>query len=196
MKFVLASNNRKKLEELRTILSELGYQVLSQSEAGLDLQVEETGTTFEENALLKAKGACNALNMPAIADDSGLVVDALGGQPGVYSARYGGEELDDVGRYELLLKNMENIEQRQAKFVSCIACVFPDGNVITAHGECCGQITHFPAGEDGFGYDPVFYMPKFGKTMAQMTAEEKNSVSHRGAALKIFTQKLKEYYNK
>ena len=196
MKFVLASNNRKKLEELRGILSAFGYEVVSQREAGLNLEVEETGTTFEENAMLKAKGACHALNMPAVADDSGLVVDALNGGPGVYSARYGGEGLDDTGRYMLLLKNMENIEQRQAKFVSCIACVFPDGHEITARGECRGEITRKPVGSDGCGYDPVFFMPEFGKTMAEMTAEEKNTVSHRAAALKIFTQKLKEYYNK
>lgn len=192
MRFVLASNNKKKLKELREILGAMGYEVLSQSEAGLNLEVEETGTTFAENAMLKASAACKALNMPAIADDSGLMVDALDGAPGVYSARYGGEGLDDVGRYELLLKNLENTEQRNAKFVSSIACVFPNGDVITAEGECHGEITREPIGDDGFGYDPIFYMAQFDKTMAQMTAEEKNAVSHRGKALEIFAQKLRQ----
>ena len=183
MRFVLASNNERKLEELRQILSQMGHEVLSQREAGLNLTVEETGTTFEENARLKARGASDALGLPVIADDSGLMVDALDGAPGVYSARYGGEGLDDRGRNALLLKNMEGKENRSARFVCCICCRFPDGREITARGECPGQILEGPRGKDGFGYDPVFYMPKYGKTMAEMTPEEKNAVSHRGRAL-------------
>ena len=192
MRFVLASNNARKLEELRQILSQMGHEVLSQREAGLNLTVEETGTTFEENARLKARGASDALGLPVIADDSGLMVDALDGAPGVYSARYGGEGLDDRGRNALLLKNMEGKENRSARFVCCICCRFPDGREITARGECPGQILEGPRGKDGFGYDPVFYMPEYGKTMAEMTPEEKNAVSHRGRALEHLAAELRK----
>ena len=192
MRFVLASNNERKLEELRQILSQMGHEVLSQREAGLNLTVEETGTTFEENARLKARGASDALGLPVIADDSGLMVDALDGAPGVYSARYGGEGLDDRGRNALLLKNMEGKENRSARFVCCICCRFPDGREITARGECPGQILEGPRGKDGFGYDPVFYMPKYGKTMAEMTPEEKNAVSHRERALERLAAELRK----
>ena len=193
MRFILASNNAKKLVELRDIMSAFGAEVISQREAGFDIEAEETGTTFAENAYIKAQAACEASGEPAIADDSGLCVDALGGEPGVYSARYGGEDLNDVERYMLLLKNMENKEQRSARFVSSIACVFPNGDIIRAEGKCEGEIAVEPSGEGGFGYDPVFYMPEFGKTMAEMTAEEKNAVSHRGTALREFAVKLDEY---
>ena len=193
MRLILASNNKKKLKELREILSGFGIEVLSQSEAGIDLEVEEIGTTFAENAFLKADGACKVSGEPCIADDSGLVVEALGGQPGVYSARYGGEGLNDTQRYELLLKNLENEEHRDAKFVSSIACVFPDGSVIRAEGECHGVITREPHGEGGFGYDPVFYMESLGKTMAEVTPEEKNAVSHRGNALRKFREELLKF---
>lgn len=192
MRFVLASNNERKLEELRQILSQMDHEVLSQREAGLNLTVEETGTTFEENARLKARGASDALGLPVIADDSGLMVDALDGAPGVYSARYGGEGLDDRGRNALLLKNMEGKENRSARFVCCICCRFPDGREITARGECPGQILEGPRGKDGFGYDPVFYMPEYGKTMAEMTPEEKNAVSHRGRALERLAAELRK----
>ncbi len=195
MRYILASNNKKKLIELRGILSATGAEVVSQSEAGLDLEVEESGTSFEENALLKAQAACDALGEPAIADDSGLVVEALNGEPGVYSARYGGEECkNDSERVDLLLRNMKNISDRRAKFVSCIACVFPNGDIITARGECTGVITFAPRGEGGFGYDPVLELSNTGRTMAELSQDEKNAVSHRGAALKIFEQKLREYY--
>lgn len=194
MKLVLASNNKKKLTELRDILSDAGVEVLSQSEAGLDLEVEETGTTFEENAFLKAEAACKSLGIPAIADDSGLVVEALGGEPGVYSARYGGDACkNDEERTALLLKNMEGKTDRRARFVSAIACVFPSGEVITARGECHGLITHAPRGEGGFGYDPVFEFPESGRTMAELSKDEKNAVSHRGTALKNFEMKLREH---
>lgn len=195
MRFILASNNKKKLVELRDILSGSGAEVISQSEAGLELEVDETGATFEENALLKARAACEALNNPAIADDSGLVVDALGGEPGVYSARYGGDACkDDFERTALLLKNMADATNRSARFVSCIACVFPNGDVIEARGECEGVITLEPRGEGGFGYDPVFEFTELGKTMAELAPNYKNAVSHRGAALRIFEKKLREYY--
>ena len=192
MRYILASNNNGKLREMKAILAETGAEVVSQREAGADFEAEETGTTFEENALIKARAACQALGEPAIADDSGLCVDALGGAPGVYSARYGGCKTDHE-RVALLLKNLGDEKDREAKFVSCIACVFPNGDVLTARGECLGTITTAPRGDGGFGYDPVFELPGTGKTMAQLTEEEKNAVSHRGRALKAFQEKLREY---
>ena len=196
MKLVLASKNKKKLAELNDILSHLGIEVCSEAEAGVDVEVEETGTTFEENSLLKAKAVMEASGLPAIADDSGLCVDCLGGAPGVYSARYGGEGLDDTGRYKLLLENMRGQMPRTAKFVSVITCCFPNGDVISARGECPGTIAFAPMGEGGFGYDPVFFVPSLKKTFAQLTAEEKSAISHRGKALAAFSEKLATYLRK
>ena len=196
MKLVLASKNAHKLVEMKDILSQLGVEVVLESEAGVDVDVEETGTTFEENAYLKAHAVMEASGLPAIADDSGLCVDALNGAPGVYSARYGGPGLDDAGRYRLLLENMRGQLDRRCKFVSAICCCFPNGDVITARGECPGTIAYAPQGEGGFGYDPVFFLPQRKKTFAQLTAEEKNEISHRGRALALFQEKLKEYLNK
>ena len=195
MKLVLASKNEKKLKEMQDILSQMGVEVCLESTVGVDVDVEETGTTFEENSLLKAKAVMEASGLPAIADDSGLCVDALGGAPGVYSARYGGPGLDDAGRYKLLLENMKG-QPRAAKFVSVITCCFPNGDVLTARGECPGTIAFAPMGEGGFGYDPVFFVPGLKKTFAQLTAEEKNAISHRGKALEAFRVKLEEYLNK
>ena len=192
-KLVLASKNPKKLVEMNEILSHLGIEVCSEAEAGVDVEVEETGTTFEENSLLKAEAVMKASGMPAIADDSGLCVDALNGAPGVYSARYGGPELDDTGRYRLLLENMRGQTPRTAKFVSVITCCFPNGDVISARGECPGTIAFAPMGEGGFGYDPVFFLPPLKKTFAQLSPEEKNAVSHRGKALELFRARLEEY---
>ena len=192
MRYILASNNKGKLREMKAILAETGAEVVSQSEAGANFEAEETGETFEENALIKARAACEALHEPAIADDSGLCVDALGGAPGVYSARYGGCKTDPE-RVALLLKNLGVEKNRSARFVSCIACVFPNGDVLTARGECPGTITTVPRGDGGFGYDPVFELPGTGKTMSELTEEEKNAVSHRGRALKQFQEKLREY---
>ena len=196
MKLVLASKNKKKLVEMNDILSHLGIEVCSEAEAGVDVEVEETGTTFEENSLLKAKAVMEASGLPAIADDSGLCVDALGGAPGVYSARYGGEGLDDVQRYQLLLENMKGQMPRTAKFVSVITCCFPNGDVISARGDCPGTVAFAPMGEGGFGYDPVFFVPGLKKTFAQLTAEEKNAISHRGKALEAFQVKLEAYLKK
>ena len=193
MKLVLASKNEKKLKEMDEILSALGIEVISEAQAGVDVDVEETGTTFEENSLLKARAVMEASGLPAIADDSGLCVDALSGAPGVYSARYGGPDLDDADRYRLLLENMRGQSPRTAKFVSVITCCFPNGDVLTARGECPGTIAFAPMGEGGFGYDPVFFIPALKKTFAQLTPEEKNAVSHRGKALELFKQKLEEY---
>ena len=193
MKLVLASKNRKKLAEMNEILSRLGIEVCSEAEAGVDVEVEETGTTFEENSLLKARAVMEASGLPAVADDSGLCVDALNGAPGVYSARYGGEELDDAGRCRLLLENMRGQMPRTARFVSVITCCCPNGDVISARGECPGTIAFAPMGEGGFGYDPVFFLPRMKKTFAQLAPEEKNSISHRGKALEAFQVKLEEY---
>ena len=195
MKFVLASKNPKKLKELNAILSDLGIEVISEAEAGVDVEVEETGTTFAENSFLKADAVCKASSLPAIADDSGLCVDALNGAPGVYSARYGGPELDDVGRYRLLLQNMRGMMDRRCKFVSAICCVFPNGDQVTAVGECHGTLAYAPQGTDGFGYDPIFFVPEQKKTFAQLTPEEKNAVSHRGNALREFKTNLVAYLN-
>ena len=195
MKLVLASKNQKKLVEMNDILSHLGIEVCSEAEAGVDLEVEETGSTFEENSLLKAKAVMEASGLPAIADDSGLCVDCLGGAPGVYSARYGGEGLSDEARYQILLENMRGQMARTAKFVSVITCCFPNGDVLSARGECPGTIAYAPMGEGGFGYDPVFFVPELKKTFAQLAADEKNAISHRGKALEAFQVKLGEYLN-
>ncbi len=193
MKLVLASKNAHKLAELRAILSQQGVEVVLESDVGADVDVEETGATFEENALLKARAVMEATGLPAIADDSGLCVDALNGAPGVYSARYGGPGLNDVGRYRLLLENMRGMMDRRCKFVSCICCCFPGGDTLAARGECHGTLAYAPKGEDGFGYDPVFFVPSLKKTFAQLTPGEKNAISHRGVALEQFAQKLRDY---
>ena len=195
MKVVLASKNKHKLEEISQITEKFHMELVLQSELGVDIDVEETGTTFEENSLIKAEAVMKATGLPALADDSGIMVDALGGEPGIYSARYGFDEsLDDRGRLELLLKNTEHVPdgQRHAKFVSVISFITPEGNVIQARGEIHGELTREPRGDHGFGYDPIFYYPPFGKTTAELTPEEKNSVSHRANALKVFYEKLKE----
>lgn len=193
MKFVLASKNPHKLTELQRILGELGVEVVLESDVGVDIDVEETGETFEENSLLKAKAVMEATGLPAIADDSGLCVAALSGGPGVYSARYGGEGLTDQDRYRLVLEGLKGQLDRSAKFVSVVTACFPGGDVLVARGECPGVIAYAPQGENGFGYDPVFFVPALRKTFAQMTAQEKNSISHRGKALEKFKGELEGY---
>ena len=195
MKIVIATGNAGKLREFRRILEPMGFEVVSMKELGLTLDVEETGVTFAENARIKAESVCRLSSLPAIADDSGLCVDALGGEPGIYSARYGFDEsLDDWGRLLLLLKNTEHVPdgQRQAQFVCVITMVTPDGQVIQARGEIHGELLREAKGENGFGYDPIFYYPPMGMTTAEMPAEEKNKVSHRANALKVFYDKLVE----
>ncbi len=195
-KFVLATHNPGKLKEMSDILARFGVEVVSPGDLGITVDVEETGTTFAENAMLKAKAICAAAKLPAIADDSGLCVDALNGGPGVYSARYGGEGLDDKGRYTLLLNNMRGQTTRAAHFTCSIACAFPNGDTLTAEGRCDGSIAFAPMGEGGFGYDPVFFVPEKAKTFGQLTAEEKSTISHRGKALKSFAEKLETYLGK
>jgi len=196
MKFVLASQNKHKLIEMDAILSNYGVEVVLQSELGVHIDVEETGTTFAENAMLKAKAVMEATGLPAIADDSGVCVDALNGAPGIYSARYGGEGLDDIARYRLLLENMRGVTNRAAHFTSAIACIFPNGDTLEAEGICPGTIAFVPMGDGGFGYDPIFFLPQLKKTYAQLTPEEKAGVSHRGKALAVFEKKLEAYLNK
>lgn len=195
MKMVLASKNPHKLVEIQKIVERFDIQLVLESELGVDIDVEETGTTFEENSLLKAKAVMEATGLPALADDSGIAVDALNGAPGVYSARYGFDNtLDDWGRLQLLLKNTENVPdgQRQAQFVCVITLMTPEGQMIQARGEVHGELLRAPAGTGGFGYDPIFYYPPLGKTLAEVAPEEKNQVSHRARALKVLYEKMKE----
>ncbi|HIT34714.1 MAG TPA: RdgB/HAM1 family non-canonical purine NTP pyrophosphatase [Candidatus Faecousia intestinigallinarum] len=195
MKVVLASKNKHKLLEIGKIMEKLDIQLVLESELGVDIDVEETGATFEENSFLKAEAVMKATGLPALADDSGIAVDALNGEPGVYSARYGFDDsLDDWGRLQLLLKNTENVPdgQRQAQFVCVITLVTPEGETIQARGEIQGELLRAPAGNGGFGYDPIFYYPPYGKTLAEVTPEEKNQVSHRAVALRRLYEKMKE----
>lgn len=195
MKVVLASKNPHKLVEISKITEKFGIELVLQSSLGVDIDVEETGSTFEENSYLKAEAVMKATGLPALADDSGIAVDALNGEPGIYSARYGFDEtLDDWGRVYLLLKNTEHVpdDKRQAQFVCVITMVTPEGETIQARGEVHGYLTREPAGDGGFGYDPIFYYPPFGKTLAEVPAEQKNTVSHRANALKLFYEKMKE----
>ena len=195
MKVVLASKNRHKLVEISQITEKFGFELVLQSQLGVDIDVEETGTTFEENSLLKAEAVMKATGLPALADDSGIAVDALNGEPGIYSARYGFDDtLDDKGRVQLLLKNTEHVPdgQRQAKFVCVISFVHPNGQVIQARGEIHGELLRQTRGENGFGYDPIFYYPPLNKSTAELSPEEKNKVSHRAVALNVFYEKMKE----
>ena len=197
MKYVIATHNAHKLIELRRILLPLGIEAVTDRDLGLELpEVEETGTTFAENAYLKAASASEVTGLPAIADDSGLVVDALGGRPGVYSARYGGEEATDDDRNVLLLGEMKDVPagQRQARFISAVCCVFPNGDILRSEGAFEGEIAYAPAGENGFGYDPIFMVGD--RTSAEMSPSEKDAVSHRGKALATFSAMLQEYLNK
>ena len=196
MKVILASKNQHKLTELSAILSQLGFEIALESEYGLDIDVEETGTTFEENSFLKADAVMKASGLPVLADDSGLMVDALDGAPGVYSARYG-HKASDKERTAYLLENMKDVpeERRGAKFVCVITCLWPDGRKIVARGECPGVITREVHGENGFGYDPVFYLPELGMTYAELPSEQKNAISHRARALQDFCRKYQEVQN-
>lgn len=189
MKLLIATHNAGKIREFERILAPLSVEV---SAADFS-DIEETGTTFAENALLKAEAACRCTGAPCVADDSGLAVDALGGAPGIYSARYAGENATDADRIRKLLDNLNGVPvpERTARFLCSICCVFPNGDRITAQGICEGSIAFAPQGNDGFGYDPVFLIGE--KSFAQLTPEEKDAVSHRGKALRLFAEKLNEY---
>ncbi len=195
MKIVLASRNQKKKRELQTLLSQYidGVEILSLDDVGIYGEIEEDGETFEENALIKARAAA-ASGYIGIGDDSGLAVDALGGAPGVYSARYAGGHGDDEANNDLLLQNLADKADRKARFVCCIACVFPASygrEPIIVRGEVEGEILKERHGNGGFGYDPLFYFPEFGKTLAEVTPEEKHSVSHRGKAIRALAERLR-----
>ncbi len=192
MKLILASDNPGKLKEMRELLGNADVELLSQRDAGCDFSVEETGETFEENAYLKAAAITAATGEAAVADDSGLMVRALSGTPGVHSARFTGSHEDsDEARNAYLLQKLEGETDRRAKFVSCICCTFPDGTVLRTRGECTGSIALSPRGEHGFGYDPLFLSDDYpGRTMGELTAAEKNAVSHRSRAIAEFVTAL------
>ena len=196
MKLILASRNKKKIKEMEALLSRhiRGVQILSLDDVGYEGDIEEAGTTYEENALIKARTAVEASGNRyiAIADDSGLSVDALNGEPGVYSARYAGGHGDDAANNALLLRNLAEVpaDGRTARFVCCIACVYPDGTSFTVRGETVGRIIDDARGEGGFGYDPYFYYEPYGKTFAELTADQKNAISHRGKAVEKLADKL------
>lgn len=200
MKIVLASRNQKKIEELRTLLCEefSDVEILSLDDVGITGDIEENGETFEENALIKARVAATS-GYIGVADDSGIAVDALGGEPGVYSARYAAKcnfagDHDDEGNNQCLLYNLRNVpdEKRTGGYVCAVACVLPDGREFTVRGEARGRILREYHGTGGFGYDPLFWFDRFGKTFAEVSAEEKHAVSHRGRAIRAFAAKLKE----
>ena len=196
MKFALATANRGKIAEMSEIMAGLGIEIVTRDELGIDFDIEETGTTFYENALLKAQAICDATGLPAIADDSGLCIDALDGAPGLYSSSFGGINLSDSERCDFLLNKLKNMELRTAKFVCYIVCVFPSGEIIKAVGECRGEILEAPQGTNGFGYDPIFRTEGQTRSMAELTSEKKNEISHRGKALKAFSKLLKSYVKK
>ena len=192
MKIVAATKNEGKLREFRQLLSGLDIEIVSQEDICPDLEVEETGETFEENARIKAKAVYDRTGLTCIADDSGLEVIALDCRPGVYSARYCGEDSGYDVKISALLKELEDKDDRSARFVCSICCVTaPDGEEITAKGVCNGEIGYELRGEGGFGYDPLFYFPQFNKTLAEVPADQKNLVSHRANAIKMFAEKLK-----
>ena len=192
--FILASNNLGKHREFKTILEPYGFCLVPQAVAGVNFEVNETGSSFEENAFLKASTVAEYTNFPAIADDSGLCVEALGGAPGIYSARFGEEGWSDWQRYEHLLRMLEGAENRRAKFVSCICCAFPGGQLLRARGECPGQILLSPRGEQGFGYDPIFAPEGYEQSFAELGDDVKNRISHRARALAQFRKELENYY--
>lgn len=190
MKLAIATNNAHKLEEIRAILGDSFDELLSLKDLGINVDVEETGTTLEENSLLKARTICNICGMPTLADDTGLMVDALDGAPGVYSARYAGEAHDDKANRLLLLKNLDGVENRRAHFETVITICYPNGDFITSNGRVEGSILHEERGSEGFGYDSLFYSDELKKTFAEASQQEKNSVSHRGRALTAMLEKL------
>ena len=193
-RIVFATGNEGKMREVRLILQDLGFPVLSMKEAGVSLDIEENGTTFAENAMIKARAVWEKTGGIVLADDSGLVVDYLGGEPGVYSARYLGEDTSYEIKNQAIIDRLADAkeEERTARFVSAIAAVLPDGSELVTEGTVEGLIAHEPAGNGGFGYDPIFYLPEYGVTSAEIPIEKKNEISHRGKALEAMKIKLRE----
>lgn len=198
MDIILATNNKNKLKEMKALLSGICKNIYSLSDKNINVEVEENGTTFEQNAIIKASEICKLSNLPAVADDSGLCVQALDGAPGVLSARYAGEPSDDENNNQKLLQELKSVEEktktvnRKACFVSCLAIVFPDGRVMTQSAELDGEIIFDRRGTNGFGYDPYFFIPSLNKTMAELEFSEKNKISHRAKAFKLFAEKLEK----
>lgn len=193
MRFFIATKNAHKISEFSAIFKDLGIELLSENDLDKPLhEVEESGTTFEENALIKARFALQQTGLPTLADDSGLCVDALGGEPGIFSARYAGEHGDSNANNQKLLNKLNGVANRKAQFVCAIACVFPDGREFTVRGECKGRIDTCLRGNGGFGYDPLFISDEKG-SFGLISADEKNSVSHRGNAVKKFKREIIKY---
>ena len=191
MKILAATNNAHKISEFSEILSPLGIAVVSPHSLGISADPEENGTTFEENARIKAQAFLEKAGLPVLADDSGLEVKALDGAPGVHSARYAyGSDMDRVHK---LLNALCEKADRSARFVSVLALALPDGRILTARGECPGLLSHKPIGETGFGYDPVFFVEQYGKTFAELTSKQKNKISHRGKAFEALKKQLAEF---
>lgn len=191
MKLIIASNNAHKLVEIKAILGDFFEEIQSLREAGIDHDTVEDGTTFMENAIKKAREIAEISGCCALADDSGICVDALGGAPGIYSARFSGVHGDDKANNRLLLEKLEGSESRKAHYTCAIALVRPDGSTVTAEGYLHGEIGFEELGENGFGYDPLFILPELGCTTAQISSEQKNAISHRAVALKELVEKLK-----
>ena len=194
MRIILATKNKGKIREFREALAEIGWEGVPLSEVADVAEPEETGTTFMENALQKARAYAEAVGMPVLSDDSGIIADVLGDEPGIYSARYAGAHGDDEANNQKLIERLRPYsgDDRRAHYVCAVALVFPDGQSVTAEGTCEGILRDFYAGTGGFGYDPLFYLPQFGKTMAEISLAEKNSISHRGKALRKLMEKLSE----
>ncbi len=191
-RIIVATGNEGKMREVRLILADLGIEIISMKEAGASCEIEETGSSFAENAEIKAKAVWEQTGHIVLADDSGLVVDYLGGEPGIYSARYMGEDTSYEIKNQAIIDRVA--EERTARFVSAIAAVLPDGTILHTEGTVEGEIAYQPAGTEGFGYDPIFYLPEYGMTSAQIPIEKKNEISHRGKALEAMKQKLKGLY--
>ncbi len=193
---VVASANKHKIEEIAKVTESLGFHVISRDEAGVptDFEIQEDGKTFEENSYIKAKAIMDKCGRPTIADDSGLMVEALGGAPGVYSARFAGEDHNDKRNNEKLIDLLAHIpyKERRAKFVAVITLLFPDGRKIVARGECPGHIIEKEEGTNGFGYDPLFVPEGYGSTFGMLSPEVKNDISHRARALKLLAEKMKD----
>lgn len=191
-KIIVATGNAGKMREFRMILADLGLEIISMKDAGVNADIVEDGTTFAQNAEIKARAVWEQTGDIVLADDSGLVVDYLGGEPGIYSARYLGEDTSYEVKNQVIIDRLAGAkeEERTARFVCAIAAVLPDGQVLHTEGAVEGVIAHHPAGDGGFGYDPIFYLPEYGMTSAEIPAEKKNEISHRGKALRAMERLL------
>ena len=197
-RIIIATSNEGKMKEFRRLLAHKDVEILSMHEAGIDIDIDENGTTFEENAAIKAKAVCDVAHTLCLSDDSGLVIDYLNGEPGIYSARYLGHDTPYEEKNRIIIDRLKGVpeEKRTARFVCAVAAAFPDGRVITVKDTMEGRIAEEPAGCGGFGYDPIFFVPALKKTFAELSPAEKNAISHRGNALTAFREKLEQYLNK